>query len=138
MTQTGRLIPRTKPIFRPPEGPFVLISGLLEESFWDSSESPFGTPLEGPFGTAPEPVFGASPDPGLALSGARPLITKSTSSKLKIRAFNHQVLVGTRLDRVSTTTQNWAARTPEIESGGGPPWPAIYGGGAPTPRLADI
>ena len=43
-----------EPIFGPPEGPFVLILGLLGESFWDSSEAHFGTPrgvLLGPLGS---------------------------------------------------------------------------------------
>ncbi len=58
-----------EPIFGPPEGPFVLISGLLGESFWDSSEGPFGTPRGVLLGSPGSSLFGASPDPGLALSG---------------------------------------------------------------------
>ena len=112
-----------KPIFGPPEGPFVLISGLLGESFWDSPGGSFWDSPGGSFWDRSGARFWCLPGPRFG----------SLRGQLNIRALNHQVLVGTRVDRTWTTTPNWATWTPEIESGGGPPWPAIYGGGAPTP-----
>ena len=102
MEETGGFLPRIVPIFGLPRGSFCthlrtsrrLILAPSGETFWDRSGALFWS--------LPGTRFGA------------------LWEEAKIKARNRQVLVGTRGDTTWTTTQNWGARTPEIEPGGGP------------------